>query len=318
MITDKERAIPITQAPLALKTAVKNQYRRIRTTLVNKVSHWLIYEPPLSAPITDFDELRHELKPGDVVLVEGRSRVARIIKRLTLSRWSHAALYIGRMEDIEDERLQKAARRHFDRAKCTKRNPQLIIESELGIGTVVRPLMIYQGEHMRICRPEGLSPRDRDRVLAFAASRLGQEYDIRQILDLCRMFMPAGLLSRWRSVLFRKPSTEQRTTCATLIAESFSFVNFPIRPKVVSDSKKGRRLYQRNPLYCTPGDFDYSPWFQVMKFPMPDTSARGYYHKLPWHQGQSGDDPVEHAHLDGETLEMMRRAMLKRRQEQNI
>ena len=155
-------------------------WRLFCRVIFQKACRWLTTETPLPEPITDYDELRHELKPGDVVLVEGRSRVARIIQRLTMSRWSHAILYIGRLDDIEGEKLQQAVNCHFDKNNCQKRNPQLIIESELGIGTVVRPLSAYKGEHLRICRPNGLATQDRNKVLTFAASRLGQEYDIRQ------------------------------------------------------------------------------------------------------------------------------------------
>ena len=154
---------------------------------------------------------------------------------------------------------------------------------------------------------KALFPPDRDRILNYAASRLGHAYDVRQILDLCRLLMPTGLLGRWRSILFREPAPAPRTTCATLIAEAFSFVNFPVRPLVVSDKSRGRRLYQRNPLFCTPGDFDYSPWFQVIKFPSPDTSARGYYKNLPWQKGKHHQDKLEHGHLDGLALDRLRR-----------
>ena len=149
----------ILTAPLqALQRLGSWIFRPVFDWFFEKVCSWLIYESPLNAPLTDFDELRHELKPGDVVLVEGRSRVARIIQHLTTSRWTHAVLFLGRLEDIENDKLKAVVLRHFDRKNCTKRNPQLIIESELGIGTVVRPLAEYQGEHLRICRPEGLVP----------------------------------------------------------------------------------------------------------------------------------------------------------------
>jgi hypothetical protein len=39
--------------------------------------------------------LRRSLKPGDVLLVEGNSHISRVIKYLTQSTWSHAALYVG-------------------------------------------------------------------------------------------------------------------------------------------------------------------------------------------------------------------------------
>jgi hypothetical protein len=39
--------------------------------------------------------IRSALKPGDIVLVEGNTRLSAIIKFLTQSTWSHAALYVG-------------------------------------------------------------------------------------------------------------------------------------------------------------------------------------------------------------------------------
>lgn len=45
-----------------------------------------------SAP-TDPVKLMACIRPGDVVLVEGHSRIAWAIKYLTQSTWSHAALY---------------------------------------------------------------------------------------------------------------------------------------------------------------------------------------------------------------------------------
>ncbi len=40
-------------------------------------------------------DLAATLKKGDVLLVEGNSRISTAIKYLTQSTWSHAALYIG-------------------------------------------------------------------------------------------------------------------------------------------------------------------------------------------------------------------------------
>src|SRR6201990_2668522 len=42
------------------------------------------------------------IEPGDVLLVEGNSRVAGIIKYLTQSTWSHAALYVGPIDGVEE------------------------------------------------------------------------------------------------------------------------------------------------------------------------------------------------------------------------
>ena len=44
---------------------------------------------------TDPDALRATLQPGDVLLVEGNNHISGVIKYLTQSTWSHAALYVG-------------------------------------------------------------------------------------------------------------------------------------------------------------------------------------------------------------------------------
>lgn len=49
-------------------------------------------EPAMAALLPAFDELRPTLDSGDVLLFAGESRFSRGIKRLTRSRWSHAAL----------------------------------------------------------------------------------------------------------------------------------------------------------------------------------------------------------------------------------
>src|SRR4029453_17327108 len=48
-------------------------------------------------PFTPSDPaaLRQSLEPGDVLLVEGNSHISGVIKYLTQSTWSHAALYVG-------------------------------------------------------------------------------------------------------------------------------------------------------------------------------------------------------------------------------
>jgi hypothetical protein len=40
-------------------------------------------------------KLRHAIRKGDVVLVDGDQRVSEVIKYLTQSSWSHAAIYVG-------------------------------------------------------------------------------------------------------------------------------------------------------------------------------------------------------------------------------
>src|ERR1700759_5757652 len=48
------------------------------------------------------DLLRKVIEPGDVLLVEGNNRISGILKYLTQSTWSHAALYVGPIGGVEE------------------------------------------------------------------------------------------------------------------------------------------------------------------------------------------------------------------------
>lgn len=257
----------------------KTLYQKIR----EKLDNWLTVEPPPTEILPyDFNRLKYEIKPGDVLLIEGRSRISRIIRSITQSPWTHAALYIGRLNDIEDEELQAIIRKHID-AKDTTR---LIIEDVMDLGTVVTPLNFYHNHHIRICRPIGITPSDLYLVISYALHALGQPYNVRHLLDLARFLLPWTLMPRrWGSSLFRTSTGEPESgICSSLIAEAFSSVQFPILPLVRPDElKTGVEVYQRNPYLFTPKDFDYSPYFEIIKYPLfnPDEPLP-YYRRLPW------------------------------------
>ena len=52
-----------------------------------------------------WEALERVIQPGDVLLVEGNTRISVAIKYLTQSTWSHAALYWGRMQDLEPQTM---------------------------------------------------------------------------------------------------------------------------------------------------------------------------------------------------------------------
>jgi hypothetical protein len=230
-------------------------------------------------PLCDFERIRYELRPCDVLLVDGRTRVSDVIKLVTLSPWSHAALYIGRLHDIEDEQAQQRVAALVG-PDCKE---QLIIETELGLGAVVRPLSAYRNDHLRICRPRGLAMAECQNIVRYAVANLGKSYDVRQIFDLARFLLPWSVLPRrWRSTLFaRAPGAETKTVCSTMIAEAFDAVEFPILPLVKRTESGVAHLYRRNPRLCTPSDFDYSPHFEIIKYPFWDLSSRDGYQLSP-------------------------------------
>lgn len=109
-------------------------------------------------------------------------------------------------------------------------------------------------------------------------------YDIRQILDLARFLFPWWIMPRrWRSSLFNhNAGSVTKTVCSTLIAEAFGFVQFPILPLVKLDEHNNVQLYRRNAKLTVPSLFDYSPYFDIIKYPFLDYERHENYHLLPW------------------------------------
>jgi hypothetical protein len=240
-----------------------------------KILHWLTtifvnwfnkeVEPIRKFRLSDFNKLKYEVQPCDVLLIEGRKRISRIIKLITQTSWSHSALYIGRLMDIEDRAMQKKVSEFYQ----GEPQEQLVIESLLGKGTIISPLAKYAKEHIRICRPEEISHNDAQKVIRYCIKHLGVQYDFRQIFDLARLLLPWPLLPRkWHSSLFNyKPGSHIKESCSSLLAEAFQLVHFPIMP-IIQQEGKNLKILPRNPRLFTPRDFDYSPFFKIVKYPM--------------------------------------------------
>ena len=230
---------------------------------------------------TNFARLSETARPGDVLLVAGRTRVARAIRAVTHSIWTHSALVAGGMRDLRDPALRAVARAAL---KPEELEAPILIESELGRGVFVSSLLRYRNASLRLCRPRGLSQSDAKRVVTFALLHLGREYDVRQILDLARFLVPwwTVIPRRWHSTLFEhnaKGST--REICSTLVARAFRRVRFPVMPLVVRQDG-ALRLLQSNAHMVTPRDFDHSPYFDVIKYPLLGGDDIGFYRQLPW------------------------------------
>ncbi len=255
----------------------------LKNYLWDKFVRWLTRESPnYITPLTSFERLRYELRPGDVLLVEGRSNVSEIIKSITQSIWTHSFLYIGRLHDIDDPVL----RDHIQKYRHCSPDEQLIIEALLGKGVIVSSIESYDGEHLRICRPRGITRSDSQMVVKYAIEQLGADYNVRQLMDLARFMFPYWFLpKRWRSSLFEhNAGRPTKTVCSTMMAEAFAKVRFPIIP-VIHQNKEGRlKLIRSNSKLITPRDFDHSPYFDVIKYPILDFDELGIYRKLPWDQ----------------------------------
>ena len=249
--------------------------------LWERMTTWLMKDrPPPVTPLCDFKRLVEELRPADIVLVEGRSRVSDVIKVITQSAWTHSAMYIGTLDKINDLKVKSWVEAHYTGAT----DAPLIIEALLGEGTIISPISRYYKDHLRICRPTGLSQRDANRVIKNVCRQLGNQYDVRHLLDLARFFFPWFILPRrWRSSLFQHNiGTPTRTVCSCLMAQAFCRINYPILPFIDRSEDGAIRFYQRNPRLFTPRDFDYSPYFNIIKYPFLSIDDIHLYRKLPW------------------------------------
>jgi hypothetical protein len=232
---------------------------------------------------SDPDALRATLRPGDVLLVEGNNRISGVIKYLTQSTWSHAALYVGPIGD----------------RTAADGEPLVLVEANLGEGVVGAPLSKYARYHTRICRPVGLTGDDCARVCNYAAERIGFDYDVKNIIDLMRYLIPMPVPQRWRRRMMALGSGHPtRIICSALIAQAFENVRYPILPKVTRlESEAARReiLEIRHSSLYAPRDFDISPYFELVK----PTVAGGFdYREMRW-----ADRPLAAEADDGITQE---------------
>ena len=268
------------------------------------VTNWLLFEEPKkSPPLQDFHKMCDALQLSDVLLFKGRARISRVISIVTQSRWTHAALYIGRCSDYDDDSpTLQLIRQHFDGDS----DAQLVLESLLGQGTVITPLSMYENDSIRLCSPRGLLNQDAEKVVFHAVQQVGREYDIRQLFDLARFMYPYAILPRrWKSTLFHyKAGEATKAVCSTVLVEAFMAVKFPVIP-VIHEKNNQVSVHKRNPRLFTPRDFDYSPYFDIIKFPYVNYdktflgfSTDGGYRDLPWDENEafycnSGEDCFE-------------------------
>ena len=241
--------------------------RALARYLDQPVSH----APPFAA--IDPASLMAVMRPGDVLLVEGNTRISIAVKYLTQSTWSYAALYVG--DTVSTQRPGTPA--------------GALIEADLQRGVIVAPLAKYATFNTRICRPVGLTAEDISTVVHYMIGSLGRQYDLKNVFDLMRYLVRAPVPARWRRRALALGSGDPtRAICSTLIAEAFQSVHFPILPGITSGftagAVKGSVLIEevmhiRHHSLFTPRDFDVSPYFRIVK---PAIEGRFDYHEVRW------------------------------------
>lgn len=242
--------------------------------------------------------LKRQVRKGDIILVEGEQRVSEVIKYLTQSSWSHAALYIG----------DELVRRHHPqlgqaRAAFGDEVNFLLVEALVEGGVIVSPLSKYLNFNIRVCRPHNLRKDHLRIILDDVLSQLGYMYDLKNVFDLARYFLPVSLVPRRfrRKALHFGSGLPTQVICSSMLAAAFDKVGFPIVPRIISDNQnqpqrrsffstmlpftdgsRPRFIFRRpHPTLVTPRDFDLSPYFEIVKFNVIEPS-RFDYSKIVW------------------------------------
>jgi hypothetical protein len=238
-------------------TAVKRQLRRVaralplialrliadvRVRLLAALAVFLTqpvkrYSP---ATTTDPESLSAVLRDGDVLLTEGNTRAAALIKRITRSTWSHVSMYVGPLEEGPD--------------------PRCIVEADIAQGVRSIRLSELDGLNVRVLRPIGLNDADRSRLAEWVVSQIGGEYDLKHAWVLTRSLlgMPPKVSSP--SVPNGIAESATRFICSTLLANAFALVGSPIVPihaAVTAVSTADHR-------YVIPGDFERASLFEIV------------------------------------------------------
>jgi hypothetical protein len=229
-----------------------------------------------TAPPSNPLHLQATLRPGDVLLIEGNTRISAAIKYLTQSTWSHAALYVGMNFSLN------APEHH-----C-------LIDADMVHGVRSTGLDRFMNLHTRICRPIGLSEQECTDVAQAAIDKIGHQYDLRNVLDLARYLLPTPPVpTRFRRSLLSLGSGDPtRAICSTLIAQAFEGIHYPIialehkRPGTSANEHdfttqkfQPKQFKPKHHSLLTPRDFDVSPYFAIIK---PTVECGFDFRNLEW------------------------------------
>jgi len=189
----------------------------------------------------DIDVLGAILRPGDVLLTDGNSRMAALVRRVTRSTWSHVSMYVGPLEHSAD--------------------PRCIVEADVAAGVRAVRLSELRGLRVRVLRPTGLVDADRRRLADWVVSRIGDEYDMAHAWALGRRLLRLPLA--WNTAPAPRSLAQgaMQFICSTLLAQAFVVVGYPIAPAQVGI----RDAWAADHRYVTPRDFERAHGFEVVR-----------------------------------------------------
>jgi hypothetical protein len=214
-----------------------------RSRLIEALAIYLARPVKRWSPATaaDMQSLSAMLRHGDVLLTEGNTRMAALVRRITGSTWSHVAMYVGPLEEGPD--------------------PRCIVEADIAGGVRAVPLSEFKGQRLRVLRPTGLHETDRRRLADWVVSRIGDEYDLAHAVALARRMLRLSWASRLPLAPSAMAQGATRFICSSLLAQAFVLVGYPIVPSQIGVRDASAADHR----YVTPRDFEVASGFEVVQ-----------------------------------------------------
>jgi Permuted papain-like amidase enzyme, YaeF/YiiX, C92 family len=193
-----------------------------------------------ASEVADLQSLAAVLLPGDVLLTDGNTRAAAIVRRATKATWAHVALYVGALEEGED--------------------PRCIVEADFVAGVRAVRLSELEARHVHVLRPTPLNDSDRRRLADWVVSRIGDKYDLAHAWALGTRLLRLPLPARLSPPPSNAAAITRRFICSSLLAQAFLLVGYPIIPTrhCVGSAASGDLRH------LTPCDFESASIFEVV------------------------------------------------------
>ena len=194
-----------------------------------------------AATTADAQPLAAILDRGDVLLSDGNTRVAALVKRITRSTWSHVSMYVGPLEEGPD--------------------PPCIVEADIAAGVRSIRLSELHALQVRVLRRIGLNDKHRHQLADWVVSQIGGEYDLGHAWTLGRNLLRLPSSRRLQSPPSTMVENATRFICCSLMAHAFALVGYPISPVETGIAPTGTVDYRN----LTPADFERASVFEVVR-----------------------------------------------------
>jgi hypothetical protein len=189
---------------------------------------------------SDPETLSQVLRRGDVLLTEGITRLALLVRCLTGSSWTHVSMYVGPLDDGP--------------------SPRCIVEADVAGGVRAVPLSEFSGQRVRVLRATRLHETDQSRLADWVVSRIGDEYDMAHAWSLAKALLRLPGMPVRSSPHGAAPPGGGRYICSSLLAHAFLLIGCPIAPTAIHGTGGAQADFR----YVIPHDFEKASVLEVV------------------------------------------------------